>query len=330
MIDPMPFLTRWILCWLVAASLTACLPMGGGINTEATVNAVSTAVQQTAAAWTPTPGSLPPPGLTQWPATATNVPPPTALPITAAPPTVPPVAPTINIPTLAPPPTSPLPTVAPTAALARPAANGPVITAPRLSTPPTIDGDLRDWGTLNVLVNTITFRPENWQGTLDLSGIAALGWDANALYLALEVVDEVFAEPPVGAQMFLGDSAEVLFDANWAGDFASAQLSADDCQIGLAPNAPSAYRWFPANQAGLLSEVMVASTRTPSGYTLEAALPWSVLCGAAPQGGATFGLTLAISDNDNPATPAQQTLAASAPTRRLTDPTTWGTLILAP
>lgn len=305
------------IIWLLAAvSLTACIPMGGGINTEATVNAVSTAVQQTAAAWTTTPGVLPPPGLTQWPATATSAPPPTV-----APPTVPPIAPTINIPTLAPPSTT---------APARPATNGPVITAPRLSTPPTVDGDLRDWGTLNVLVNTITFRPENWQGALDLSGIAALSWDANALYLAVEVVDEVFAAPPAGAQMFLGDSAEVLFDANWAGDFASTQLSADDCQIGLAPNASSAYRWFPANQAGLLSEVSVASTRTPSGYTLEVALPWGVLCGAAPQGGATFGLTLALSDNDDLTTPAQQTLAASAPTRRLTDPTTWGTLILAP
>lgn len=306
-----------LLLFAWAVTLTACTSIGQGVDTAATVNAVSTAVQRTVAAWTPTPGVLPPPGLTQVSA-------PTRTPANQPP--------TLNIPTLAPlTPSLPTAVSAPTRApVTRPTTNGPVISAPRALTPPGIDGDLRDWGALTVLVNHITFRPENWQGPLDLSGIAALAWDATALYLALEVVDETFAAPPAGAQMFLGDGAEILFSADLAGDFATTRLNADDCQLGLPPNAPSAYRWFPANQAGLQTEVTVASQRTPTGYTLEAAIPWRVLCGAVPQAGATFGFVLSISDNDDPTTPAQQTLAASAPTRRLTDPTTWGTLRLAP
>jgi hypothetical protein len=66
-----------------------------------------------------------------------------------------------------------------------------------------------------------------------------------------------------------------------------------------------------------------------NGFYLEASIPWSTF-GVTPNAGSTFGFTLSVSDNDTPGTTEQQSMISSVDTRRLTNPTTWGTLILDP
>jgi hypothetical protein len=94
---------------------------------------------------------------------------------------------------------------------------------------------------------------------------------------------------------------------------------------------PDAYLWFPSARAGRPTGVTVSAHQdaTGNGYYLEAAIAWSVL-GVTPAGGNQYGFALSSSDNDTPGTAEQQSMISSAPGRRLTNPTTWGTLVLDP
>ncbi len=296
---------------LIVAGL-ACGPTVTGPDTAATVNAVSTVVQLTVAAWTPTPGGPPP----------TSLPPPTLAPATV-------VQPPTEISPGAPTPAATW-TLAPSA---RP--NGSPVTAPFLSAPPTIDGVLDDWASLPYSIDQIVFRPENWTGANDHSGSFAVAWDRARLYLAVSISDDTYAQTQQGELIFRGDSVELLFDSDLLGDFSDSNLSGDDFQIGLTRGVadafvPEAYLWFPASQAGQPRGVALAGQPGAQGYQIEAAILWSALGLTAPQAGDRFGFAVSSSDNDSPGTAAQQSMISYVATRRLTDPTTWGTLILIP
>ena len=151
------------------------------------------------------------------------------------------------------------------------------------------------------------------------------------------MTDDVFVQTQRGEALFRGDSLELLVDAELPADFASGQLSRDDFQWGFSPGtaageAPEAFRWFPAGSGGSPvggDGVAVAARRTEAGYDLEAAIPWLAFGYLAPPPACwRLGFVLAASDNDTPDTAEQQCLVASVPGRRLTDPTTWGTVEL--
>ncbi len=314
---------KWLLAGLafgvvvltLVGAAYACLATTNTPDTVATVNAVSTQVQATLIAQ----------GALSTPVISTQLPPPVA-------PTAVTVATATDFapPTL--PPFSNLPSPVPPTALARP--NGPRLAARRASPPPTVDGNLNDWPDLPYLADTVTFRPENWTGIGDLSVRYDLAWDDNFLYLAAQVTDDAYVQTQRGETIFRGDSLELLLDADLASDFQSRELSGDDYQLGLSPgalngDAPDAYLWFPRSRQGMPPGVMVAAQLTDSGYVLEAAIPWS-LFRLTPAGGNRFGFAFSASDNDIPDTAEQQSLVSSVATRRLTDPTSWGTLELTP
>lgn len=314
---------------LWAAGLTllwaglACGSAGTGPDTVATVDAVSTRVQATLDARVTAPATPVRPDSTALiqPVTPTP-PPPVSSEATATAPA--------STPTFAGPAASPTPPLRP---------NGTLIVAPRWETPPTLDGDLAEWPELSLRAEDVVYRPENWTGPADLSARFALGWNDGRLFVAADVTDDVFVQTQRGEALFRGDSLELLVDAALRSDFDSAQLSGDDYQLGLSPgtlagDAPEAYLWFPSAQDRVPigdAPIVIATRRTAAGYTLEAAIPWLVFrYVAAPQAGWRVGFVLAVSDNDTPDTAEQQSMVASVPGRRLTDPTTWGTLELAP
>ena len=73
--------------------------------------------------------------------------------------------------------------------------------------------------------------------------------------------------------------------------------------------------------------IEVDAQQTADGYVLEAAVPWSDL-NLVPAGGMRLGLALNANDNDSPGNARQEVMMSSEPGRTLTDPSTWGTLIL--
>lgn len=199
--------------------------------------------------------------------------------------------------------------------------------------PPQIDSNLEDWPADLYYIESVVYGKSNVRDAADLSARARLGWDEDYLYVAVRVIDDVFMQRARRAELFKGDSIEILLDTDVSGDYYYAALSADDFQLGISPGSPvpgedpEAYLWYPRALEGNKDRVIIAARARSDGYVIEAAIPWSVF-GVTPFEGRHFGFALSVSDNDDTTKNVQQSMISSSPIRILTDPTTWGDLTL--
>ena len=279
----------------------------------------------------PTPFTFPTPNLTH---TAIFAATPTHTPL---PPTLPPLEiPDTSTPTPATPPgetpaSTPTLTPLPVSTDVRP--HGAPVLASYLSAPPTLDGDLSDWaGSPYLADKVLAYASGGWTGPSDLSASYYVGWDTAALYLGVQRTDDTFVQVSSGRYMYKGDDVEIQLDLDLPGDYHSTSLSADDYQIGLSPGnfgslGEEAYLWYPRWLEQRLGSVQVSALKTAYGYDLEARIPWTVF-GITPVEGQALGFALSLSDNDLSGLATWQSMVSSVETRRLADPTTWGTLIL--
>ncbi|HHE73293.1 MAG TPA: hypothetical protein ENL34_13545 [Chloroflexi bacterium] len=216
--------------------------------------------------------------------------------------------------------------------------NGGIIFAYQVETPPAIDGQLNEWASHVYDIFYEAYDPEarelrgNLSGPYDLDGRFYIGWDADNLYLGIEITDDAHVQIEGGRYLYKGDDVEIQIDTNLSGDFYDSSLSSDDGQVGFSAGdfslrEPEAYIWRPPDREQAGTMIVLAARETSSGYTLEAAIPWWTL-GGRPPDETPVGFCLSLSDNDVPGTAQQQTLISTAPTRKWGDPTTWGTLIL--
>lgn len=227
-------------------------------------------------------------------------------------------------------PPTPLPPT-PTAPAMR---SGPSALAYRMFSPPLIDGDWNDLPPESERpANIVVFGKDAWLGKDDLSASFRIAWDQNNLYIGVKVWDQRYVQESTGANLYQGDSIEILLDTDVKGDFYVQSLDNDDFQLGLS-GGPSpigknmeAYLWYPSGKAGPVKTIKMAAVSTPLLYRIEAAIPWD-LFGIAPVRGMHFGFALSVSDNDTPGKPGQKAMVSSAPSRVLTNPTTWGDLTL--
>ncbi len=86
--------------------------------------------------------------------------------------------------------------------------------AKHFSNKPRIDGDLADWSGVPFadLGEPIWHDgEEKWQGKTDLSGRFAVGWDAGALYVVVEVNDNVHHQPCVYTDVWKGDGLQAVW-----------------------------------------------------------------------------------------------------------------------
>jgi hypothetical protein len=230
------------------------------------------------------------------------------------------------------------PEFAPTSTLLSsiPAGSGNV-EAPTMDVPPDIDGSLSEWsGTVATASTNRVYSVAGWDSSDDLTAVWQLGWDGDNLYVAVTVTDDTHVQNASGNQIFRGDSVDMQFDTARDADFGNG-LSPDDFQITLSPgdfagSGPSAFRYQGTASGSILDapaghNVTVAARQTDSGYTLEAAIPWTDL-NLTPSEGLTIGLSLNANDNDTPGTAVQEVMMSNMPSRTLTNPTTWGTLTL--
>jgi hypothetical protein len=317
------------LCALAMLALAALACGSGGTNVQATVDAVDTAVQATLGAMTQPAGSTPAPGSTV-PPQATLTPQPT-LGIATPSSTI--YSPPAQATSTKRPPGPTATTAAGGDQPVRP--NGPLLHAAHLSTPPTIDAQGNDWpAVLPNSIDKLVFQAAGFSGPFDQSGRFAMGWDASNFYLYVVIADDTFVQTQHGELLFQGDSLELQFDADLAGDFASTTLSSDDFQLGLSPGenraSPEAFLWNPASRKGVPAGIAMASRAGDAGgYVFEAAIPWSFF-NVAPAPGEHFGMALNSSDDDAPGTAIQQSMTSSVATRKLLDPTSWGTIQIDP
>lgn len=208
------------------------------------------------------------------------------------------------------------------------------VVATYLQTSPVIDGDLSKWTLHQYPVNFVVYGAANWVDAKDLSATVMLGWDNHNLYLGVHVTDDKYVQNATGANLYKGDSLEILIDTNLQADFYVDALSPDDFQLGISPgisnpgNHSEAYLWYPTTVKGSKTQVQIAAKGTDSGYDVEVAIPWS-LFEVTPISGQHYGFAFSVSDNDNSSENVQQSMVSTDPNRHLTDPTTWGDLTLA-
>ena len=214
---------------------------------------------------------------------------------------------------------------------------GPSLSASYLSVLPNIDGDPGDWIATWYLADTVVFGEGYRESNRDISADFKLGWTQEYLLLAVVVRDTKFVQNASGAQLWLGDSLEVLLDTDISGDYLTEMLDEDDFHIGISPgqldlkkgDPAEAYLWEPKALAGDLDEVMVDGRLTEGGYLMEVAIPWSTF-DIVPVATQHFGFLFSVSDNDSVNEDEQQTIVSFAPERVLFDPTTWRDLVLQP
>ena len=294
----------------------------------------------------PTPFAFPTPTKTMKAVTSPTVSPtPQVIPTLAPPPSATAPAQPVEIPSLTPVPViptatqisptlTPTRTTVPTVSYAGPGQRkGISISAGYMTVKPVINADFSDWNFQKYPVNYVVFGLKNWTGNADLSGKLMVGWDNDKLYIAIKVLDDTYVQNAHGAQLFKGDSLDILLDTNVASDYYLQALSSDDFQLGISPGSPQpgntmeAYLWYPKARAGSLSDVKIEAFLLDDGYRLEAAIPWSTL-GVTAHAGQHFGFAFSLSDDDQPGTTIQQSMVSTIPNRQLTNPTTWGDLTL--
>ena len=211
-------------------------------------------------------------------------------------------------------PSAAAPTAANAAAL-RPI-EGPALTARALATPPTIDGKGDDWPAVTpVIADQLVVGT-----TATVKGVWSLGWDADNLYLLAAVVDPQAtrsnADRP--AQLFKGDGVTIQFGAPEA-PVDGISLTPGDVSLALGPTADgrtvaamtlASGGRFDIDAGRTVTGITSAVAATPTGYTLEAKVPWSVIQQPDAPGllstkfaGAAFGLNLLVADAD----PASET-----------------------
>jgi hypothetical protein len=200
--------------------------------------------------------------------------------------------------------------------------------------PVVIDGVLNEWDL--PLIDSVD---NEVFGSTDNKARFSLKWDAEYLYLALMVEDDIFVqETSGGANMYLGDSIEMEIDTNLKGDYCNTAIDSDDYQLGISPGylqdptlrGPGAWLWWPSSIAGpKVVDVAAAFTVAPdpAGYIIEARFPWQMFGNPLHLGGEYYGWALSVSDNDHAGTTKQEGMISTAPKRTTwNNPTLWGTL----
>jgi hypothetical protein len=174
--------------------------------------------------------------------------------------------------------------------------------ATRAAAPPTVDGRLDDWpDAFPIAVGTNTGEradPEDGPpaGPDDLSARAALMWDADNLYLAARVRDDVHHNTQRDGALWDGDSLQLgLAPEPYVSSSAYYEWG-----LALTEQGLQAWAWsaVPPGRTGEIS--FPCRIERGEGETVyEAAIPWTMLAPIEAKAGTTFGFGLCVNEQDD-------------------------------
>lgn len=171
---------------------------------------------------------------------------------------------------------------------------------PKLSKPVEIDGNLTDWSDL-ARFDVKDIKINGWRGEQDISATGSLAWDADNLYLGVEVIDDKHEQSASGDAIWSGDSIQIgIGIANSDGTVPS-----EYHELGVARgNTGNLLKWrwltprgFNINDA---LELKYAVSRSDSTTSYELAIPWRELSHDITQvkQGMKLKFSLLVNDND--------------------------------
>jgi hypothetical protein len=175
--------------------------------------------------------------------------------------------------------------------------------------PIVIDGDLtkEEWdGAMTVEVDVDkpdALYSNDWKGISDLSLKLKTKWDANYLYVAAYVTDDVHYQPFRGSSIWQADGLQFATEPNRVSKPGSGGWNEIGCAGNSDDQAVEKYRWtaISGKIAGDFGELQCAVKRVLNVSTLyEMAIPWSeiLLDYNALEPGLDIGFSLLANDND--------------------------------
>jgi hypothetical protein len=182
----------------------------------------------------------------------------------------------------------------------------------------------------------------DWSGaaTVDVTGkdrvggVARFGWDAERLYVKVEVKDKF---PLTNAQkndtIWNGDCLEICVSTDPKADPGRLRFGGTDWQLGFTPQdaakALPERSWEWSKLKSSIPGADIISQASDGGYTLEASFPWSSLSGFKPEAGMVLGFDLAVDEAGANGQRAYQWIWNGG-SQFYNSPAQWGTLTLVP
>jgi hypothetical protein len=183
---------------------------------------------------------------------------------------------------------------------------------PRATGPITLDGSMAEADWKRAPVQNINEARQyfaydrqktQWKGKSDLSATVQFLWDDKYLYLGVKVVDDVFANNKLGADIWAGDGLQFIIDP--------ARESAEkpgkyDISAALTKNGPAAYCYLSADSRapeGPAKDIIVSCKRASADrgdMTYVVAIPWSRVAPFKPAIGANLGMCVVLNEDDGP------------------------------
>lgn len=192
-----------------------------------------------------------------------------------------------------------------------------------------VDGDLGDWANVPNAIAVkqeaqVTWGREMWTDADDLSGTVYLAWRGAGLYFAAEVTDDKVLQPYTGMDIYNGDHVNLWLDllpgvAPERTSFGRGQFhlvvspgSLDANGGAKATTMPEVFFYIP--EAMPAKDCLVAARRTPTGYVVEAYVPFATLKMSQVKRDQDMNFEVAISDADN--VPTKQETFMTSDTRK--------------
>jgi hypothetical protein len=172
-----------------------------------------------------------------------------------------------------------------------------------------IDGDLADWagysfGAVGGTGDVIEYRPG--KGNPKFSARLASAWDADNLYLAVEVLDEKHFQPNTLSECYKGDSLQVFIDSYKDGTEYAPNFEDDYAYLVAKTSAgDQVFRnWTPTRQLCFLDnnvleaavEVKIGRDEAAGKTTYEMRFPKKTLMPVAFRENAIIGLAIMVND----------------------------------
>lgn len=157
---------------------------------------------------------------------------------------------------------------------------------------PTVDGDLGDWGAArwHVLAGAGWQSPDGFvrEGDADLSAQFAVQWDDSALFVAVQVRDDIHEVADDPSMAWTADSVQIALDPRGDG---GQGYGPDDHELGLYDSG--AHRWH-GGPGALAAAVAVRRGGGVTSY--EAAIPLALIAPVHTMG--SVGFDLLVNDAD--------------------------------
>lgn len=181
--------------------------------------------------------------------------------------------------------------------------------AARAAQPVTVDGTLdeavwKDAPAERIDGATSVFRfgkAAPWRDATDLSATWRAAWDADHLYLGIEVTDDAHRVQFADASIWNQDGLQFLFDPARTAVEKSGKY---DYSASVGTKGPQAWCHLSAHSSvaeGAAPEIRLAATDLPGsagGKVYELAIPWSRLAPFVPEVGANLGMNLLLNEDD--------------------------------